>query len=374
MDLTRTDSHSIATAEDIVFSCPQMPYAFDEKLYRTQGMGGSETALIEMARWLRRKTSRPVKVFNHGIETTVAESGVEWGTARDQEAYFVRNRPKVHIAWRHNIRLTDARTYLWCHDLLTETVAERRNFDSMLCLSEYHKVYVHRNQFVPSRKIIVTRNGIDPSNLTFQRPRKNPNKFLWMSSPDRGLKSALRIMDVVTKELPEVELHVYYGFHLLRLYGLATLAGELEGMIKERAYVKYHGFTEKAQMYREAADAVIWLYPCNYLETFCIAALEMQALGVFPVTRRFGALADTLREAERNGSAILLEYPTLTQREIERYSAAVFSVLRGKLWERVSLDLEKNSWASIAGEWIDLMRSPEQTSASALHRKVLIAG
>lgn len=90
----------------------------------------------------------------------------------------------------------------------------------MLCLSEFHKTYVHRNQFVPSRKIIVTRNGIDPQKFSFDRPKKNANKIVWMSSPDRGLNSALRVTDLLIQDFPNIELHVYCGFHLLYLYGL----------------------------------------------------------------------------------------------------------------------------------------------------------
>jgi glycosyltransferase involved in cell wall biosynthesis len=341
-------------SEDIVFSCPQMPYAFDEALYLTQGMGGSETALFEMARHLRQKTKRHVRVFKQG-ENSVANSGVEYLSTEKTEEYFRQTIPKVHIAWRHNRKLTNARTFLWCHDLLTATVEVERNFDVMLCLSDFHKTYVHRNQFVPSRKIVVSRNGIDPAKFAFERSRKNENKIVWMSSPDRGLRSALLVMDVVTRRRPKAELHVYYGFHLLRLYGMEREADELEEMLKQRPYVRLHGFTEQLKMYKEIADAVIWLYPCNYLETFCITALEMQALGIFPVTRRHGALAETLREAEQKGNAILLDYPRIAESDIQAYAAAVFKVLDGRMWENVSLDLERNSWSAIADEWIRFM-------------------
>jgi glycosyltransferase involved in cell wall biosynthesis len=162
-------------------------------------------------------------------------------------------------------------------------------------------------------------------------------------------------MDVITRSRPTAELHVYYGFHLLRLYGMEGEADELEEMLKQRPYVRLQGFTEQSKMYREVADAVIWLYPCNYLETFCITALEMQALGIFPVTRRHGALAETLREAEQKGNAILLDYPRIAESDIQAYAAAVFKVLDGRTWEKVTLDLERNSWSAIADEWIRFM-------------------
>lgn len=107
---------------DIVFTCPQLPYSFDETIYETRGMGGSETALVEIARQLKRKTRRPVKVFSHTSEPRTSASGIEWLSANDQDKYFSRVKPRVHIAWRHNNRLTDAMTYLWAHDVFVETI------------------------------------------------------------------------------------------------------------------------------------------------------------------------------------------------------------------------------------------------------------
>ncbi|MGD0720596.1 MAG: hypothetical protein ABR970_06040 [Roseiarcus sp.] len=101
--------------------------------------------------------------------------------------------------------------------------------------------------------------------------------------------------------------------------------------------------------------APVTLYPCNYLETFCITALEMQALGIFPVSRRLGALAETLGESELKGNAVLLEYPRITENDIQAYAAAIFEVLDGRLREKVSLDLDRHSWRSIADEWIGFM-------------------
>jgi len=82
-------------------------------------------------------------------------------------------------------------------------------------------------------------------------------------------------------------------------YGLKDLADKLKSMMASRPFVKYHGFTEQNKMYRDVADAVIWLHPCNFIESYCITALEMLALGIYPVTRRLGALQTTLADAEK---------------------------------------------------------------------------
>jgi glycosyltransferase involved in cell wall biosynthesis len=343
--------------EDIVITCPpNQAYPFDEELYKSKGMGGSETALIEMARHLKTKTGRNVLVFNARTEDMVAESGVVYKSNAKVNEYFYAHRPKVHIAWRHNIQLTKGKTYLWCHDLVTGTVEIRHNFDKMLCLSEFHKSYVTGKQGVPGEKIIVTRNGIPSRKFDFVGKEKNPNKLVWMSSPDRGLDRAMLVCDIVRRQFPDIELHVYYGLENLEKYGMKDLADRLNVMMSERPYVKYHGFTEQNKMYQEVSDAVIWIHPCNFIETFCITALEMEALKIFPVTRRLGALANTLSEFEQKGQAVMLDHDCVTPEQIEAYANEVKAALVDKKWERLNnFNFEHHDWASVADDWIKFM-------------------
>jgi glycosyltransferase involved in cell wall biosynthesis len=342
--------------DDIVFTCPPVTaYPFDEEIYKTKPLGGSETALVQVAREIKAITGRKVIVFNMRDEDLIADSGVEYLSVKKTNEYFSRFRPKVHIAWRHNIELTKAKTYLWCHDLVTPTVEAKRNFHKILCLSEFHKQYVMGKQGVPAEKIQLTRNGIDPQKFLFDRPVKNPNKLIFMSSPDRGLDRAMLVCDEVRKDFPEAELHVYYGLENLYKYGLADLAEKLKAMMAERPWVKYHGFTEQSKMYRDVADASVWVHPCNFIETFCITALEMLALGVFPVTRRLGALANTLAEAEQKREAILLDHDCSNPDEIKAYANAVCRAILNKQWKNVSLDLNAHSWHSVAREWAGFM-------------------
>lgn len=351
--------------EDIVFTCPpQNAMEFDEELYKTKGCGGSETALIEMAKHLKVLTGKPVKVFNMRAENMTAESGVEYISNRHLNHYLSENKPLVNIAWRHNIRITEAPTYLWCHDLQVQTVETVHNFDKLMCLTPFHKDYVRGLQGVPEEKILVTRNGIAPEKFEFERPAKNPNKIVYMSSADRGLDSCMLIMDKIVQEFPACELHLYYGYENLYKYGpqMSALADKIKGMIAERSYVKYHGFTEQKKMYREVADAAIWLHPASFIETSCITAMEMLALGVYPVTRRLGGLKDTLAAAESGGFASLLDHEssddikTFTKNDVDLYYKETCKALLNRSWERISFDIESHSWNHIAKEWVEVMK------------------
>lgn len=347
-----------AETSDIVFTTPpQVAYEFDEELYKTKAMGGSETALIQMAKLLKEKTGRSVKVFQPRKDKLVSDSGVEYLPATELAHYFSKNKPAAHIAWRHNIKITKAPTYLWCHDLQTAGVEGQMNFDKHLCLTPFHKNYVQALQGVPNEKMVVTRNGIDPSKFNFKRKKKNPNKLVWLSSPDRGLERAIQIAEIVRQDFPDIELHVYYGIENLYKYGhqMAALADRLKAQMSERSWIKYHGFVEQNKMYEEVSDAVAWLHPNNFIETFCITALECLANGIFPVVRRLGALQDTLKEAEKKRQAILLDYSWDDPESLKFHANAVSRVILNRQWENIDFDFEKHSWSSVADEWIQMM-------------------
>lgn len=360
--LVQVDGERTETT-DIVFTCPpQNAYPFDEVIYEKKGMGGSETALIEMARLLKQKRpDRRVIVFNPRESELVAPSGVEYLPATQVNEYFSKLKPAVNIAWRHNIKLTHAKTYLWCHDLVTQGVEYAQNFDKMLCLTPFHKDYVMACQGVPEEKIVVTRNGLNPKkfkHIDLSKITKNPNKILWMSSPDRGLERAMRVIDrlKLKPEFKDLELHVYYGLENLYKYGLGELADKLKAMMAQRQWVKYHGFTEQSKMYEQVADGVVWLHPCDFIETSCITAVEMLTLGVFPVTRRLGGLKDTLRKAESEGMAVMLDHDCVTDNEHAAYAEALENALKERKWERVKFDPESVSWSGVADQWIEEMK------------------
>lgn len=358
-----------AKASDIVFTCPPSnAYPFDEELYKTKAMGGSETALIQMAKLLKEKTGRRVIVFNPREAKLTASSGVEYWPQSELNKYMSETVPAVHVAWRHNIKVTDAPTYLWQHDLFTPGVETAHNFDKMLCLSQFSADYIQGLQGVPAEKIVITRNGIDPEKFNFERKEKDPNKIVWLSSPDRGLKRAIWTMDKVRVEFPKAELHVYYGIENLHKYGpaMAALADELKQMMDARPWVKYHGFTEQNKMYRDVSDAVVWLHPADFIETYAITAIECLANGIYPVTRRLGALKNTLAEAEANGDAILLNHDCVTELEFRGYKDATLDVLRERRWEKMKpFDLEANSWGKIADSWIEFMNLKQGTLEKA---------
>lgn len=360
-ELIRIQSTTVAAAvaqdcEDIVFSCHQQTfYEWDWGIYKSKGVGGSETAVCEMAKHLYDLSGRKVKIFSN-VSNKRDFYGVEYIPAHEMGDYLATHKPYAHIAWRHNKKITNAPTYLWCHDLVTPG-AEHTHYTKLLALSPFHRSYIRAIQNVPKEKIRITRNGVDPSRFAIREPRmKVGNRVVYRSSPDRGLVQTILVMDKVREQVPDAELHVFYGFDNMYKNNAGAQADEMKKMVRERPWITYHGNVEQNKLSQECGNAKVWLYPTNFLETSCIGAMESLCEGVYPVVRAYGALKDTLRVAHEKGMCTMLDRDCETEQEIQDYASATVVALKEDYWKKVQVDPETFSWRQVAHEWLEWMK------------------
>jgi len=131
----------------IVFTTPEMNlYQWDWETYKKKGIGGSETACVEIAYWLKRLTNKRVIVFNTREKEDVQE-GVEYFPLNRVHEYFEKYEPSLHIAWRHPIDLTKAPTYVWSHDLVVPQIENRNHYEKVhrtVCDNDF-LILLHRS-------------------------------------------------------------------------------------------------------------------------------------------------------------------------------------------------------------------------------------
>jgi glycosyltransferase involved in cell wall biosynthesis len=219
----------------------------------------------------------------------------------------------VLVAWRgaHHFDLTaiEARLrVLWLHDVCAVNVS-RANLgraDWIVCLSEFHAKTArewHRDRDgidLPSEKFVVLGNGADGLARRFGRtdvPR-NPHKAVATSSPDRYLNRLLDYWPRILEQVPDAELHVFYGFDNWIKFN-PTDPNLIALMTKTRLAprVIYRGSIDEDELAREMLSAGAWLFPTHFTETYCLAALEAQAAGLRVVSTKLGALPETARAA-----------------------------------------------------------------------------
>lgn len=350
---------ALQPTEDVLITCPPQGACsdWDEISLEREGTGGSETAAIEIARWIKIKTGRPVKIFQPRKDAQIMPSGVEYYPGHKIRDYVSTYLPKAHIAWRHSVRLSEAPSYMWSHDLITHGGEKHENYDKYLCLSGFHQEFVIDQQAVPRDKIALVSNGINPDDFKhLDGVAKIPGKVIFSSSPDRGMERCIEICKRAREKNPNIELHLFYGFRNMRLAGDNASADYLEGLINEnRDFVKFHGMVTKKELMQHFAESEVWLYPADFIETYCITAIEALATKAYPLVRNIGALPYTLARANEAGMCTILDEDADTPEMFDFWAEQLVKVIDEKKWESVNIDINDYSWEKAAQGFIDLM-------------------
>ena len=343
--------------DDITIVCPpQGAYLWDADIAKVKSMGGSEIAAIEMAYWLHKKSGRSVKVFNMREDRKTCD-GVEYIPAKEVNDYMTAHRPWLNIQWRHNIKVTDAPTFIWSHDLTTQGAEVTSQYERIMCLTPFHKNYMMATQGVPENKIYLTRNGLNPTRFKpIDHSRKDPNKFVFSSSPDRGLDRTMLVLDKVREKYPDIKLHIFYGWEHLDNYGLKDLRLRLEGMLAERKdWVIYHGAAQQDKLMAEFETAAYCVQPSDWIETSKITGLEHLCTGVYQITRAVGGCTDTMRPAVEAGMGTLVESNCITPEEFQIYVDATLKAMDEQAYKCIGgtvADPNTYAWEQIAEDWL----------------------
>ncbi len=355
MSIIRTD---LPKSDDVIITCPPngVTTDWDENTLKTIGHGGSETAAIEVAKWIKRKApKRRVKIFHQRAARTVMESGVEYHPTQDLEGYLKNVEPYAHIAWRHSSKLTNAKSIVWCHDLMLQGGMNSNNYDKVMALSGFHKNYLVEASGVPENKIVMGFNGIDPDNFKIKY-EKDPLKVVFSSSPDRGL---VQTIDIVKKAREvsglDIKLHTFYGFDNMRKMGHADWADRIEAKIKENDFVTMHGQVGKEVLMQHFKEAAVWLYPADFIETYCITAIESLCAGTWPIVRAMGALPFTLKDAIDKDMCDMLSVEANTPANVAIWANCLIEAIIDKKWQRVNVNPEAYSWEKVGDRFVEEM-------------------
>ena len=338
------------------------------------GIGGSETAAIHMAQQLHQ---RGHKVTVHAM-TAGTWDGVEYCHFGDTLQRASPIKCDVLVVSRQpyilNENKFDARSrFLWVHDVNVGTALGTNEMllrvDKVLLLSQWHKqFFASCYPKLPADRLFVTRNGIDIS-LYDKAARKQGNRLIYSSSPDRGAERLLGLFPHIRNAVPDadVELHVYYGFetwtamvnasqdlvqkskldHYYRIVGMTSIPG----------YV-YHGRVGQIELADAFLASKVHAYPTSFHETSCISAMEAQAAGCVPVTTAIAALPETVKhgvlipppdDSPQYASAFIENVVRLLQDESYRLKLAT----AGRHYALSHLD-----WSGVAKEWEEKLFLP----------------
>jgi len=342
---------------DIVITCPPGGAVtdWDEHTLKEKGHGGSETAAVEVARWIKQKhPDRRVMVFNTRQKRDVMPSGVEYVPVQDLLPYVQNVEPAAHIAWRHAHKLTLAKSFIWCHDLQCPGAEKSENYSKIMALSEFHKNYLMETQGIPEDKIILGFNGINPDDFPEGEIKKDPLKVIFSSSPDRGLVEAINVVKKAREVSGlDIKLHCFYGLENMRKCGQAAWADQIESHIKAHDFVTHYGQVPKRELMRHFKESGVWLYCNDFIETYCITALEAMYSGCWSIFRDTAALKYTMKPAlDRDMCDMMQTDVPSGDATTGLWANRLVSAIIDRKWERVDIPMTA-TWEKVADKFLE---------------------
>jgi GR25 family glycosyltransferase involved in LPS biosynthesis len=220
--------------------------------------------------------------------------------------YNVHSDILIALNYTHYIDLISEdsydKSYFWIHNTdpffynyykgenvpsLQDRVFSHPKFKSVICVSKYHKEEFEKRFFgVPSIMLYNAVKRIDVSRINKSRIK---DSYIYVSHAERGLEEILTHWRQILYHRPESSLYI-----VTPKYGEGYYEKHFSHVTSTYKNVYYHGSMSKDDLISFAGSKHYWLYPSNYDETFCVAAVEMQMLGLIPITRFRAALKETV--------------------------------------------------------------------------------
>lgn len=357
---------------DIIFYLGETFSPWTPETVKKTGIGGSELMELQLARGLAARGHR-VRVYAHpGKNGEGIYDGVEYYHANK----FTNLDCDVLVVSRSTNMLDDVYNIraklrlLHVHDVIPVNWSNRLllKADKILCLTQWHKDYVVQECGVHPDQILVTRNGIDPARFEKEVVR-NQYRVINSSSPDRGWKCLFDCWERIKKEVPEAELHLYYGTEGLEAMARAYphKAAEFQHLQNELARltplgVTYHGKKKQDELAEEFLKSGVWCHPVTFTETSCISAMEAQAAGCQLVCSAVAALNETagdraeLISGDSNDPQVQKKFVEAIVKALKNDNPEIRE--RNEKYAKENFDLD-----SLVIEWEELMRKePEPFS------------
>lgn len=325
--------------KSIVFFCGTTTEAWSPKS-TAKGIGGSEEAVICLAREFK-KLGYEVVVYNTCGEDAGEYDGVIY---KNLIEFNPKDEFNIIISWRLNLfkhEIKAKRKIVWIHDL-PHNIDGTENYDYLVVLSQYHKTLLP--DLAQDNRVYISTNGLVPEDFEgLEGILRNPKRIIYASSYNRGLEQLLLMWSDIKKEVPDAELHIFYGWQVYDSYVKKDLIkddGFKERMLKlfKQDGVYEHGRIGHKELLKEYAKSGIFAYPTNYKgEINCIALSKAIGCGCIPITN------DKYVLGERNPLAV----------PDEKFKLTLIKALKGEI--KFEIDTQKyiqdNSWKAVALSW-----------------------
>jgi glycosyltransferase involved in cell wall biosynthesis len=271
-----------------LFFDPTCQQPYDTRTLRQQAMGGTEATVIRIADALEALVAQHNRTENYGRYRLPERMPEITSVVINRDS---RALPLVSELY------PNARVYLWLHDqlrpgskragwLASTAGLLRERAVTIVCVSDSQRRAVEaalRTMRLEGLRTLTLYNPIDDSLAPDGSP-VDPDKLVFFSSPNKGLKFALDAFRALRREMPQLRLVVGNPGYKVRK------TARIDG-------VEYLGPQPQSRIHAEVRGALCTFFP-NFVipETFGLVFAESNALGTPVLTHDCGAAAEVLGE------------------------------------------------------------------------------
>lgn len=279
--------------------------SFEADSLETRGLGGSESAMLNMAFALKKNFPEDeVIIYNDNSGKQKEYKGVIFRTTTefysevrtfDADVLISIRQPEIFYKLPY---INSKLKCLWSQDICNETELQNlqknkygiENIDIIFANS----IFSHDDikEHFPNSHIRILRNGYNSDWITSD---KKEDVFVYTSTPFRGLNLLSEYWIEIYQKLKK-----YYDINAkLKIFGGMDLYNQsnqhfkdLYNKLSELPNVEVFGSICQRSLYYHLNTAKVMLYPCTYIETSCMSVLEALANKLWIVTTDSGALGE----------------------------------------------------------------------------------
>mgnify|MGYP003624260540 FL=1 len=352
-----------------------------KKRWLDEGIGGTEYCYIKLAEALVKQGH---KVVVSGLVDARVDSGVHYipleQLKKHQSPLGKNNGDKLRGYDHYNIviagqyinyfkelkrkKITFDKSIFWLHnddgwynwyrgkvmkdDEVNEALSQ---VDKFVCVSEFHvdiiKDKLKAFGYTPHDSTTYIQsidNAIDLDDWNNIKASKIKGRIIWSSAPDRGLKTILDNWSDLKQARPELTLTI----------ACPPYASDWDaGLIKQDG-IEYLGALSPKRLKEEQYKAEYWIYQSEYLETYCITAVEMMISNTKLLTNGGGNIKNIIGMGER-GMLINNNPATIKEMLIRDTTDRTFA----RLWSNKTIVARewaiKQTWNNRVTEWLSLI-------------------
>lgn len=285
-----------STGKDLVIYCGSTIEQWNPETFKTKMVGGSEEAVIHLAREYA-KLGWNVTVYNNCGHKELRSGGVlyvpfwQFNYRDKQDVVIIWRTPKVLEA-----EINAPKIFVDMHDVVSDgefTENRLKRVTKVMVKSQFHRSLFPS---IPDAKIAVIPNGLE----IYPDPtiKKDPYLIINTSSPDRSMDVLPKLFKEIKKQVPKAKFHWAYGWEGF-INAHRNDAKKMQWMEDTKKEIKAAGIVDLGRITQQEVGklyqkASFFAYPTEFAEIDCISVKKAQKAACLPITTDFGALSESV--------------------------------------------------------------------------------